>query len=96
MGLEGTRLGIVPQRMPGARSKVARQGNSGTEGRALLPEVAGQADSWATGGPGETQMLSLFGWFRWFPKWEEADWRGHKEEPRGPLGFTEEQSRRGE
>lgn len=72
--------------LPG-RVTPALWGRGGCFLRLLARQAAGPLGPW-----GDPDVVSFQ--LRCFPKWEEGDWRGHKEEPRGPLGFTEEQSRR--
>lgn len=76
----------LTQMLPG-RVTPALWGRGGCFLRLLARQAAGPLGPW-----GDPDVVSFQ--LRCFPKWEEGDWRGHKEEPRGPLGFTEEQSRR--
>lgn len=90
-GLPGAKLETLPQRMPGSHMRLGRVTPALGEG-VVLAEATGRSDSWAPGATGETQMLSVFSSL--LPEVAGGDWVGHKEEPKDPPGFTEEESGR--
>lgn len=90
LGVRRGKLGTLPQR----DSDDTRQGDTSTGwGRGwLLPEAAGQAGSWATGALGRPRCCLFSAWL--LLKVGGGRLERPQEEPRGPLGFAEEQSRR--